>query len=441
MSDARPTRVMVLGAAGLIGHAAATALRAAGFEVTAVARRFAPGQRFDPAIAHVEAPFVEGGEAVLAPLVEAAAPDVVVNCVGVLGDAPGVSADAVHHGFLSACLAVLAPYPDTLLVHVSVPGEAADDGTTFARTKRAADEALAGSGLPYVILRPGFVLGTNAYGGSALMRMIAALPLLLPEPECARPFRVIAMDDLTAAMVAVVRSWRRARTPEAAVWDVMSEEATTLGDVVDALRDWLGTAGGVRVPRWMLAVGARCGDLAVQLGWRPPMRTAALAELRRGVRGDPRPFIAATGIRPRPLRQFLADTPASVQERWFARLYGLKPAILVTLSAFWIVSGAVTLFLAYEPARGILVEAGMPGTLAHVATVVTALADIAIGGLIAVRRTSRAGLLAAIALTLVYLASATLLTPAMWLDPLGVLVKTLPALVLAAVALATLPAR
>ena len=78
---------------------------------------------------------------------------------------------------------------------------------------------------------------------------------------------------------------------------------------------------------------------------------------------------------------------------------------------------------------------------AHVATVVTALADIAIGGLIAFRRTSRTGLLAAIALTLVYLASATLLTPAMWLDPLGVLVKTLPALVLAAVALATLPAR
>ena len=431
----------MLGAAGLIGHAAATALRVAGCEVTAVARRFAPGQTFDPSIAFVETSFVATATDAIASLIDEAAPDVVVNCIGVLGDAPGVSADAAHRGFIADCLAVLASRPQTLMVHVSVPGDTADDTTSFSRTKRAADEALAASGHPFVILRPGFVLGATAFGGSALLRMLAASPIALPAAERERPFQIVAMADLTAVMVAVVRSWHRERTPVAATWDVMSEEASTLGDVVDALRDWLGSRARLPVPGWTLDAGARCGDLAVWLGWRPPVRSTALAELRRGVSGDPRPLITATGVAPRPLRAWLAEHPAGVQERWFARLYGLKPAVIATLSLFWIVTGAITLLAAYEPARAILVESGIAGPLSHLVTVVTALADILVGGLIAFRRTARIGLYGAIGLTLAYLASATILTPLLWLDPLGPLVKTLPALLLAAVALATLEAR
>ncbi len=439
-ADAATPRVLVLGAAGLIGHAAATALRREGCAVTAAARAFAPGQRFDGAIDYVEGPFVGGGSGALAALVERAAPDVVINCIGVLGDAPGVSADAVHHGFVMDCVEALRGRPDTLFVHVSVPGEAAHDGTPFSRTKRAADEALAGSGHPFVILRPGFVFAPSAYGGSALLRMLAASPIALPAAERERPFRTIGMADLAETMVRVVRAWLAQGEPRAAVWDVMCDEPTTLGDVTDALRDWLGTRARVRVPRWALDLGARCGDLAVRLGWRPPVRTAALAELRRGVRGDPRAFMTATGIAPRPLRALLADHPASVQERWFARLFGLKPIILAVLATFWIASGAIT-FAAYGQAHDILVASGFPAPLAHVVTAITALADVAVGVLIAHRRTCRKGLWAAIGLTLFYLASATVLTPYLWLDPLGVLVKTIPALVLIGVALATLEAR
>jgi hypothetical protein len=35
--------------------------------------------------------------------------------------------------------------------------------------------------------------------------------------------------------------------------------------------------------------------------------------------------------------------PATVQERWFARLFLVKPLILATLSAFWIITGFITL--------------------------------------------------------------------------------------------------
>ena len=65
------------------------------------------------------------------------------------------------------------------------------------------------------------------------------------------------------------------------------------------------------------------------LGWRSPARATALAQLSAGVVGDPSPWTSATGIKPRSLDAILAERPASVQDRWFARLYWLKPVAIV----------------------------------------------------------------------------------------------------------------
>ena len=57
------------------------------------------------------------------------------------------------------------------------------------------------------------------------------------------------------------------------------------------------------------------------------------------------------------------------------------------------------------------------------------------------RRTCRPGLLAGIAVSAFYMAGAAVLTPDLWLEPLGALVKTGPAVILMLVALATLDKR
>jgi len=59
-----------------------------------------------------------------------------------------------------------------------------------------------------------------------------------------------------------------------------------------------------------------------------------------------------------------------------------------------------------------------------------------VGLAIAFRRTSRRGLLAGIVVSLFYMVGAAILTPELWLEPLGALVKTGPAIVLMLVALA-----
>ena len=478
-------RILVLGASGLIGsslvHDLANTLGmdrgAPAYRPVAVARRFPRGPA--PAgVERMEAPFVEMEPAALAALLDAAAPAVIVNCVGVLQDPRGartarasgasgasgangttrasVGAGAnvlavgsggthdVHAGFTARLVQAARSLrvPPTL-VHLSVPGDPAQDATPFSRTKREGERIVEGSGLPHAILRPGFVVTPSAYGGSALVRALAMTPVGLSHREAERPFAVVAAADIarTVAWIADERDAGRG-ADLAARWDLMHPDTPSVEEVVEAHRQWLGGPRALmRAPAWLQGVGSVLADAAGRLGWRPPIRSTALAELRRGITGEPREWMDRTGITPWGLAEALARHPAGVADRWFARLYPLKALVLATLALFWIASGVVALLFAYDEARAIVLRAGFGEAASHALTLATGALDIVVGALIAIRRTARAGLWTGIAVSVGYMAGATLLAPELWLEPLGSLVKTVPATVLALLALATLDDR
>lgn len=442
--DAPVATIMVLGASGLIGEAVANLLASEGFAVTPVARRFTAAQHNAFAGVAVETPIIDLGTDTLARLISDSKADLVVNCIGVLQDSVqrGRAKD-VHGGFAERLVAVIASNArPCMLVHLSVPGRDEDDKTEFSRTKREAERTIASGAASFVILRPGFVVADTAYGGSALIRALASLPLHLPEQETARPFAATDVADIARTVAVVARRWQAGERQWNAVWDVMERQPSTFGEVVAIFRRHLGgPATTLRLAPWLMALGAKAGDIAACLGWSPPIRSTALAEMQRGVEGDPEPWIAATGIHPVALEDMLARRPATIQDKWFSRLYLLKPLIFGSLAAFWMLSGLIALTVAFNAATAILTERGFTLFSAQAITVVSSLADMLIGAMIAVRRTSRTGLLAGIGLSLLYMASATLITPALWIDPLGALVKTGPAIVLMVVALAILPER
>ena len=163
--------------------------------------------------------------------------------------------------------------------------------------------------------------------------------------------------------------------------------------------------------------------------------------MRRGVSGDNLSWTTATGIEPVPADTAINRLHMTVQDRWFAKLYLLKALTLLSLVVFWIASGLIALFPAYDEATGILLDRGLGPPLAHGITIVSSLADISVGVAIAFRKSCRSGLIAGIGVSLFYMAGAAVLTPAMWIEPLGALVKTFPAIVLMLAALATLDNR
>jgi hypothetical protein len=86
-------------------------------------------------------------------------------------------------------------------------------------------------------------------------------------------------------------------------------------------------------------------------------------------------------------------------------------------------------------------EASPAASIADLPVIAGSLADIAIAALILFRRTARAGLLAALAISISYLVAGTLVRPDLWLDPLGPLLKVWPILALNLILLAILDER
>ncbi|MEO8320474.1 MAG: SDR family oxidoreductase, partial [Bradyrhizobium sp.] len=318
-----------------------------------------------------------------------------------------------------------------------------EDRTAFSQTKRAAERLIAASGVAHAILRPGFVVAPAAYGGSAMLRALAAFPIDLPARESATPFRPVAVEDIAATIAWLAGTDIDDVTVRAVTWDLMQPQLVTLSGVIDQFRWSFGTAGLRRItlPAFLIDLGAVLGDLANRLGWMPPMRSTAIAELRRGVTGDPASWMAATGIVPKTIAQAVGGHTASIQDKWFARLFLVKALVIASLALFWTVSGFIALFISYSAASGILSSHGFPPSLVEPITVLTSLMDLSIGVLIVFRRTCAIGLIWGIIASLGYMVGAAILTPDLWIEPLGALVKTGPAIVLMLVALLTLDNR
>ncbi|WKA28895.1 SDR family oxidoreductase [Bradyrhizobium roseum] len=433
-------KILVLGASGLIGRFVTDDLRARGFPVVGVARKLSASQKSSPL--DLELPVMSMEAPMLARLLRDHRIDVVVNCLGVLQDGPGSDTSAVHCDFVARLLQAIRNGDRGIrLVHISIPGAPESDRTAFATTKREAERLIADSGVAFTILRPGFVVALAAYGGSAMVRSLAAFPLDLPAAERAAPFQPVAMEDIAATIAWLAE--RDCSEANAVTWDLMQEQPVTLGDVIDQFREVFGTGRWWRIvmPTFLIDFGAKLGDLANRFGWMPPMRTTAIAELRRGVSGDPADWIAATGIVPRPIEQTAGKRPATIQDKWFARLFPIKALVIASLVLFWVVSGFIALVISYDAAEGILRDHGFPPWLVAPVTIGTSLMDISIGVLIAFRRTAAIGLMAGITASLGYMLGAAILTPDLWIEPLGALVKTGPAVVLMLVALLTLDNR
>jgi hypothetical protein len=155
-----------------------------------------------------------------------------------------------------------------------------------------------------------------------------------------------------------------------------------------------------------------------------------------GASGDAGPWTQLTGIAATDVESALASEPASVQERWFARLYLLKPLVFGVFGLFWIATGIISFGPGWDVGMSLMREGGVQEPMASLAVIAGASADILIGLAILYRPTARYGLYAALLVSIAYAIIGTILVPRLWSDPLGPMLKIWPLMVLNLVALA-----
>ena len=429
-------RILILGATGLIGSAAAARLSREGHEVVGVARRIGGAETRRVAAARwVRLDLREvRGAADWAP--HLAGIDAIVNCAGALQDG-GRDLEAAHVRGPSALWQACEAAGVRRAVHFSAMNVDRGGVSGFSESKGRGDAALEASGLDWVILRPSVVVGRQAYGGSALFRGLAALPLLPRAPD-AGPLDIVQLDNVAETVARLLRPG----APSRIALDLAGPDRLSFEETVALYRRWLGwkPARLVSVPGWMMGVAYRVGDLIGRLGWRPPIRSTARREIVRGAVGDGSEWRRVTGIEPVALSAALAAEPASVQERWFARLYLLKPLAIGVFALFWLMTGLVSLGPGYGRAVATM-RATDAAALAEISTIAGGIVDIIVAGLILWRPTARLGLAAALLLSIFYITAGTLLLPQLWADPLGPMMKIWPILVLNLVCLSILDER
>lgn len=430
-------RIVVVGAYGLIGSYVTARLLADGHDLVGVGRDVGAARRRVPEVSWVEADLRTTSVEAWAALLRGA--DALVNCAGALQDSPRDDLQAVHLEAVRRLAAACRLAGVRRFVHLSAAGVAAGRGTAFNQTKLAAEAVLKGEDLDWIILRPGLVLAPAAYGGTALLRGLAAFPYLVPVVYPASVVQVVSVEDVAAAVARAVPP----EVPARVSVDLVHGEVLSFAAVALELRRWLGLAPArlVALPPVLARAAARLSDGLAYLGWRSPMRTAALEQLRMGIEGEAGAAERHLDLAPRSLRQMLNGWPAGVQERWFAKVYFLKPAILAGLGLFWFLSGLISVAFSFPEAVGVLTLAGVSSPLAKGAVIAGAAVDMALGLGLCVRRWAGPALQGMLLVCAAYLIGGTLVQPGLWLDPLGPLLKIVPAALLAATALALLDER
>lgn len=419
-------RVLVLGGYGLIGLETMRRLRVAGHEVIGLGRSVEKGRSAAPDVRWIGADIAT----LTTPHAWAAhidGVDAIVNASGALQDG---ARDNLRAAQQDAIVALIDACEGKAIrfIQISAPGAELDANTAFMRTKAVADAALRASALDWTILKPGLVLSANAYGGTSLLRMLAATPLVEPLVLGDARVQIVAASDVADAVVLALGG----KTPARRDYDLAASETHTLRDVVSKFRAWLGFKLPVmrlELPRALGFALARGADLAGWLGWRSPLRTTALRVLSDGIICDGAAWEAASERRLKSLDETLAALPATAQERLYARAQLVLPILILTLSAFWIASGVIGFFQRAAAAR--VLDGALAPEQAMLFVLGGAVADLAIGIGLLLRPFTRVAALGAIAVSIAYLIGATLLAPHLWADPLGPLVKIFPSMALA----------
>ncbi|WP_054005701.1 SDR family oxidoreductase [Cypionkella psychrotolerans] len=436
-------KVLLLGADGFIGRHIAFYLREQGVQVTAQART--PARLHRMGFATLQADLT--ARATHAPAFWQPHLDQnthIINAAGLLTGTAGIF-EAVHVKAPAAAYA--ARHPGTQALLISAVGIEAD--TAFAHWRRRGEAAATTT--EAIILRAGLVLADTSYGGSSLIRALAALPFFTPVIGTGeQPFNPIHASDLAAIALECLQN------PAPGRWEIGGPQTVSQTGILRATQSWLGLPHHplLHIP---LPLARRLGQIgdALSIG---PISATSVAQLEQGVLAAPAallehlcavaqipqtrpadalpPQVAQANPAPslqqfhrsaRAFTQFLQSRPAGTQDLWQARLYLLKPLIRLTLAVLWLTSATLGLL---TPPEIYLHQIALPPTLALILAKAGGLADAALGIALLKNWRPKTTAILQILMVLGYTLGLTLIAPALWLDPFGGLLKNLPILAL-----------
>lgn len=426
--------VLVTGANGFIGRFVVAALIRGGFKVVAAVRNSVAIPGVDRIVECDMARDVEAAVWVE----RLAGVDAVVNCAGVLRESGQSTFANVHERAPLALFEAAQQCGIKRVVQISSIGDPADG--EFIASKHRCDEALAKLAIDWVVLRPSLVYSAEgSYGGTSLLRAIAAMPWLTPLPFGGTPeIQPIDAHDVGRAVVAALTEDAAAKQ----VIEVVGPAPISIAQYIAAWRAWLRLppALAVKLPPGLTRLSGVIG----QVFSRGPLGSTMTNMLAHGNVGSDnaeKRMKALLNIAPQSLESVLATRPSQTQDIVHARSYLASSIGRVLMAAVWIGSGVVGLWLPDERIKQLLAAFALPDAPWFYVARGGAVIDIVLGVMLLFSILPRFTLKAMIAVTLAYTVGLGVIAPEMWQDPFGALLKNLTILASALWLLASLDKR
>lgn len=419
--------ILVTGASGFIASQIVTDLLAAGHNVTCCVRNPSYTQKLFPTAKIITCNFIKDqSSADWINRVEGI--DVVINCVGILYHFKKKIIWAIHYDTPRALFDACVQKKIKKIIQISALGIDQTD-VEYAKSKKAADDYLNQLPIQSIVLRPSLVYGRGSYGGTSLFRGLAGLPLIIPMPgKGAQEFQPIHLEDLSKGIVKLVEN---SQSENKLLLHAVGSKRINLKTILVNLRKWLGFSKGmtVSIPFFMIKIASWFGDFFPY----STLNNTSYKMLRCNnisTAVETKKFHEQIGFIPRDFVSGLYTYPSTVQDRWHARLYFLKPLLQLGIAFVWIFTAITSLFFfPIEASYQLLAKAGVSSELQPFLFYSACILDGLLG--LAMLIGYRLGLvcLVQIMFLVFYTGFITFALPYLWLDPFAPIAKNIPLII------------
>lgn len=352
--------------------------------------------------------------------------DIVINCVGILYHPNNEIIWNVHYHTPKALFDACVVTGVKRIIQISALGvERAQ--VDYAKSKKAADDYLLTLPIPSIVLRPSVVYARGSYGGTSLFRGLAGFPLFIPIPGNGKQeMQPIHLHDLSKAILTLLTK----PLTHSIILNAVGPKKEKFLNLLSTLRSWLGfkKVKTIDIPNWCIKSLSLLGNL---IPYSTINTTSYSMLMQNNITSEEesKRFFDFIGFMPRNLQEGIYQEPSSVQDRWHARLYFLKPALRISIAFIWIFTAITSAFLfpkaaIYELMTKVGISAFWQSPLLYGTCLIDAILGIAMLGNYKLRQVYLAQFFLIVAYTL----TLAFMLPILILDPFGPLIKNIPIL-------------
>jgi len=419
-------KILITGASGFVGSKITMDLLDAGHQVTCCVRNTEYTKKLFPQAKIVFCDFIKDNhQANWSQRLKNI--DIVINTVGIFYHPNKKIIWKTHYETPKALFDACVEAKVKKIIHISALGVDKYD-VDYAKSKLAADQHLLKLPLVSIILRPSLIYGRGSYGGTSLFRGLAGLPFVLPTPgKGKQQFQPIYLPDLSSGILRLIEL----PLENSIILNTVSKTKITITEILQTLRNWLALPKAMvfAIPNFIIKLGSFWGNLIPNStlnssGYKMLMENNISAEI------ETNKFIKQIGFEPKDFKKGTFSEPSTVQDRWQAQLYFIKPLLQLSLAFLWLFTAITSAFI-YPQAQSfdLLKQVGISPNyqpfFLYGASLFNAILGLALLFNFHVRKICVLQFFLIILYTLII----SLKLPYLWLEPFGPIIKNFPILV------------